>query len=437
MTAAGAVWRNWSRTESVRPARVERPADAGAVVRAVQAARRNGMLIKPVGAGHSFTGIAIAPGVQLDLDDLTGLVAVDRMRGRVTLRAGTRLHRLPALLEPLGLAMENLGDIDRQTIAGAVSTGTHGTGGRFGGLATQVTGVTLVTGEGEMLTVSEEENAELLPAVRLGLGALGVLVDVTLQCVPAFVLAASERAEPLDAVLDDFDTRVDEADHFEFYWFPHTDIALTKTNTRLPADARRAPLSTVGRLVQDELLSNAVYAATCAAGRVLPAVTPRVNRTATRLFGSREFADQSTAVFTSRRRVRFREMEYAIPRAHAAEALRRIRSLIEQRGWRISFPVEVRAAAADENWLSTAHGRDSAYIAVHRYIREDEGAYFRAVEEIMRDYDGRPHWGKLHYRVDEELRALYPRFGDFLAVRDRLDPHRLFSNSYLQRVLGA
>lgn len=437
MTAAGAVWRNWSRTESVRPARVERPADAGAVQRAVQAARRTGMLIKPVGAGHSFTGIAIAPGVQLDLDDLTGLVSVDRPRSRVTVRAGTRLHRLPALLEPLGLALENLGDIDRQTIAGAISTGTHGTGAAFGSLATQVTAVTLVTGEGESLTVSEEENAELLPAVRLGLGALGVMVEITLQCVPAFVLAASERSEPLEDVLDDFSGRVDAADHFEFYWFPHTDVAVTKTNTRLSADARRRPVSPVGRLVQDELLSNALYAATCAAGRVVPAVTPRVNRTAARLFGRRDYSDRSTAVFVSPRRVRFREMEYAIPRADAAEAVRRIRSLIEERRWRISFPIEVRATAADDNWLSTAHGRDTAYIAVHRYRHDSEGEYFRAVEEIMRDYDGRPHWGKLHYRVDDELRALYPRFDDFLAVRDRLDPHRLFTNPYLQRVLGA
>lgn len=416
--------------------RVERPATAGAVQRAVEAAAASGLRIKPVGAGHSFTGIAVAPDVQLDLTDLTGVIDADVATGRVTLAAGTRLHELPALLAPYGLAMPNLGDVDRQSIAGATSTGTHGTGLGFGGLATQIVAAKLVTGIGELLTVSETEHPELLPAVRLGLGALGVLVEVTLQLVPRFVLHAVERPEPFGLVLDEWMDRVRERDHFEFYWFPHTDTALTKTNTRLPGDAPRQPLGRVSRWIDDELLANGAYRAMCLHGHLQPGVTPTLARLIDKFSGNRDFTDDSPAVFTSHRAVRFREMEYAIPLEAIPDAVREVRALIERKGWRISFPIEVRAAASDDNWLSTAYGRETGYIAVHRYFREDPTEYFGAVEAIMRGYGGRPHWGKLHTQTAETLRRVYPRFDDFVRVRDELDPERRFANPYLDRVLG-
>jgi FAD-linked oxidoreductase len=437
VTATGAVWRNWARTEKIRPARVERPADASAVERAVAAAARQGMRVKAVGAGHSFTSIAAAPGVQLDLGNLSGILAVDEERGRVTLGAGTHLHELPRLLRPYGLALENMGDIDRQTIAGATSTGTHGTGGGFGGLATQIVALTLVTGSGETLTISETSNAELLPAVRVGLGALGVIVDVTLQCVPAYLLQAVERPEPLTETLETYVERSAGEDHFEFYWFPHTETALTKTNTRLPLTAARRPLPRFRRWVDDEFLANGLYRGVCALGAVAPAVIPPFSRLAQKLTGNRDFTDASPSVFVTSRTVRFREMEYALPRAAVPGALAEVKALIEARGWRISFPVEVRSAAADDNWMSTAYGRETGYIAVHRYYRENPHPYFREVERIMMAHDGRPHWGKMHYRDADSLREAYPRFDDFLAARDRLDPSRLFANEYLARVLGA
>ncbi|WP_314147009.1 D-arabinono-1,4-lactone oxidase [uncultured Leifsonia sp.] len=436
MTASGGVWRNWGRSESIRPQRVERPASAEAVQRAVAAAAKQGMRVKAIGAGHSFTGIAAAPGVQLDLEALSGVLDVDLERGRVRLAAGTHLHQLPRLLRPYGLALENMGDIDRQTIAGATSTGTHGTGGSFGGLATQIVGVTLVTGTGEVLTIDETQNAELLPAARLGLGALGVIVDLTIQCVPAYLLKAVERPEPLQQVLEGYLERSASEDHFEFYWFPHTETGLTKTNTRLPLTEARAPLSAMGRWVDDELLANGVYRGVCALGTVVPAIVPPFSRLAQKLTGNRDFTDRSPEVFVTNRTVRFREMEYALPRAAVPDALAEVKALIERNGWRISFPVEVRSAAADDNWLSTAYGRESGYIAVHRYYREDPTAYFTAVERIMMAHDGRPHWGKMHFRDAASLRETYPRFDDFLAVRDRLDPARLFTNAYLTRVLG-
>lgn len=433
----GVRWQNWGRNQSATPAMRVRPRNIDEVAAVIRDARERGLPVKAVGAGHSFTAIAATEGVQVDLSLISGLRASDPATGRVTLGAGTFLHELSGILDPLGLALENMGDIDRQTIAGATSTGTHGTGARFSGLAAQITALTLVTASGELLVISAAENAELLPAARLGLGALGIVVEVTLQCVPSFLLRAVEHPEGFDEVLDTFEQRAIEADHFEFYWWPHTDRVMTRTNTRLPIDTphrRPGPLST---WAEERLMQNGMLGLKSALGSVVPAWTPAINRFATRVYGDREFTDVSHDVFTSPRNVRFRESEYAVPRAAIAQALRDIRGLIERKGWRISFPVEVRVAAADENWMSTAYQRESGYIAVHQYWRDDHEPYLRAVDALLRTYDGRPHWGKIHYQESAELETRYPRFGDFLAVRDRLDPDRTFANPYLDRVLGA
>ena len=437
MTRIGGTWQNWGRSASVKPLRVERPRTPEGVQRAVRAAVAQGLTVKAVGAGHSFTGIAVAPGVLLELDDMQGLVSADAATGRVTLLAGTRLHRIPALLAPYGLAMQNLGDIDRQSISGAISTGTHGTGARFGGLSTQVVGLTMITAAGEFLRIDEERNSEMLQAAALGLGALGIVVEVTLQCVPAFVMQAIDEPAPLADVLATLDERVAASDHFEFYWFPHTDVALTKRQTRLPESARREPLPAVGRWIDETLLSNGVYSVVCAAGRGAPAITPPFSRLAVRLTGDRRYTDLSHRVLTQSRTVRFREMEYALPVENVVPAFRAVQALIAQRGWRIEFPIEVRFAQEDDRWLSTAHGRSTGYIAVHRYWRNDPTVYFEAVEQIMLEYGGRPHWGKLHTLSAEQLRERYPRFDDFTALRDRLDPERRFANRHLDRILGA
>lgn len=432
----GGVWQNWGRSEMVRPQAVEYPRTAEAVQRSVVAAGAHGRRVKAIGAGHSFTGIAVASGVLLELVYLSGLVSVDADRSYVTLLAGTRLHQIPQLLAPYGLAMENLGDIDSQSISGAISTGTHGTGTRFGGIATQVVGLTLVTADGEILVVNEEENPELLPAAALGLGALGVIVDVTVRCVPAFVLHALEQPEPLEKVLGELDSRIAATDHFEFYWFPHTDRAMTKTNTRLPADAPKHPLPRIGKWVDDVLVGTALHQVACNVTHLVPSTAPGINRLSVKLWGDREFTDSSASVFATARSVRFREMEYALPIENVRAAFEAVQALVRKRRWRISFPVEVRFTQADDLWMSTAHGRASGYIAVHRYWRDDPAEYFDAVEQIMTDFGGRPHWGKMHNLDASVLRERYPRFDDFVAVRDRLDPDRMFQNPYLERVLG-
>ncbi|WP_341952640.1 D-arabinono-1,4-lactone oxidase [Salinibacterium sp. TMP30] len=430
----GTEWSNWGRSQRSRPEFTAQPASVDEVIAAVNFARDRGLTVKAWGAGHSFTSIAATAGLHLDVGALDGVIAVDE--NHVTLGAGTHLHQLPALLEPLGLALANMGDIDCQTIAGAISTGTHGTGARFGGIAAQVRGVTLATAAGEVLHINAEENPELLSAAALGLGALGVLVDVTIEYVPTFLLHAVERPEPADTVLQEWLQRSAETDHFEFYVWPHTTTALTKSNTRLPADAPRHPLTKFSRWFDDEFMANGVFRAIVAAGTAAPAVIPPINRLAVKLSGNREFTDVSSSVFVTDRTVRFREMEYALPVEAVPDAVRAIQKLIAGRNWRVSFPIEVRSAAADSLLLSTASGRATGYVAVHRYWREDPSEYFREVEAIMVAHDGRPHWGKLHNRHAESLAATYPGFNEFLAVRDRLDPGRMFANDYLCQVLG-
>jgi L-gulonolactone oxidase len=209
---------------------------------------------------------------------------------------------------------------------------------------------------------------------------------------------------------------------------------LTKRNNRT---ALARPLSRTRAYVDDELLSNTVFGMVNRVGDLVPRAVPRLNGLSSRALSRRVYSDASHRVFTSPRRVRFREMEYAVPREAGMQALTEVRALIERRGWRIGFPVEIRHAPRDEAWLSTAHERDSVYLACHVNARTDHTAYFSGVEQVLRGYDGRPHWGKLHTRSAADLAPSYPRFEEFLALRDRLDPDRLFTNPYLERVLTA
>ncbi len=435
----GGAWRNWGRSVKAEPKFVARAGTVDEVVAAVRFARERGLPIRPVGAGHSFSAAAATNGVQLDLRWLDGVLATEPLPGGntlVTLAAGTNLYQLPALLGPLGLALQNMGDIDRQTIAGATSTGTHGTGLHFGGLATRIRRATLVTADATILRVSETEHPELLPAVALAIGALGVLVDVTIECVPAFGIRAVERREPLEQVLDEWDARIAGSDHFEFYTWPHAERAQTKSNTRLaPGEATR-PLGRAREWFEDAFMANALYSQLLRAAASVPRAIPRINRFSATHVMAREFSDDSQAVFVSPRTFRFREMEYALPVEAVPEAVREVRALIDRKHWRISMPIEVRCAAADDLWLSTANGRATGYVAVHRFAAERLGGYFREVESIFKAFDGRPHWGKMHTRTAEDLQPAYPRFDDFRAVRDRLDPDRVFGNEYLRQILG-
>jgi FAD-linked oxidoreductase len=428
-------WSNWAGNQRMQPVRVVRPSSVDEIAAAVKQAAADGLRVKAIGSGHSFTAIGLTDGVLLDMSSYSGLISADPATGLVTAQAGLPLHRLNALLQDAGLGLTNMGDIDVQTVSGAVSTGTHGTGRSSAGFGPQIAALELVLADGSVVTCSATERPELFAAARVGLGALGVISTVTFQAEKAFVLEADERPMPLDDVLDGFSDLVSSNEHFEFYWFPHTDIALTKRNNRTDADLR--PLTKFKAYVDDELLANGAFGLTCRLGSRMPAVIPRLNKVAARALSGRTYIDAAPKVFTSPRRVRFCEMEYAVPRAALPELFRELRTLPERHGLTVSFPVEVRVAPADDVTLSTASGRDSAYIAVHMFKGTAYDPYFREVEKLYEAVGGRPHWGKLHTLGAEQLRARYPRFEEFVGLRDTLDPERRFGNAYLERVLGS
>jgi len=423
-------WRNWGGNQQAVAVDVLTPGTVDEVSALVKAASGSGRRVKAVGSGHSFTGIAVADDQRLFLNRLAGLVRIEG--NLVTVQAGMPMSTLNALLATHGLAMPNLGDIDAQTVAGAISTGTHGTGTAHSTIASCVEAVTLVTGTGAVLHIGSDD--PLFPAARLGIGALGIMVEVTLRCVEAFTLLADERPMHLAEVLAQLDDQIAGHDHVEFYWYPYTERAQLKRNNRVPASDR--PLSSFRGWLDDEFLSNTVFQGACRLGRAMPSLVPTVSAVAARALTARTYTDRSDRVFCTSRRVRFVEMEYEIPRAALPEALAALPRIIEELPFKVQFPVEVRFTGPDDIWMSHGYGRESAYIAVHQFTGTPFEPYFRAFEAVCVPLGGRPHWGKMHFRDADSLRTVYPHFDDFLGVRDELDPARVFTNGYLDRVLG-
>jgi L-gulono-1,4-lactone dehydrogenase len=430
------TWQNWAGTATADPARRHWPRSTEEIADAVTAAARDGLTVRALGSGHSFTPAAATSGAALELSGWTGIVGADLDSGLVTVRSGTTIRDLNAALGTLGLAMANLGDIDAQTVSGAISTGTHGTGAGLGGIATQVAALELVLADGSVVSCSADSRPDLFSATRVSLGALGVLSTVTLQCVPAFTLAADERPVPLDEVLTRFGEFAADNDHFEFYWFPYGKNALVKRNNRISQGDDPPPMPDWRRFFEYEVMENALFGALCRTGRAVPATIKPLNRLAAASLSKRSYSALSHQVFVTPRRVRFVESEYAVPRESLLDVLAEFRVGVAMLADPVMFPVEVRVAAADDIWLSTAYGRDSAYVAIHQYIGLPYAEYFRLFESIAISAGGRPHWGKLHTRDADYLGQAYPRFADFLRVRDETDPERRFANPYLEQVFG-
>jgi L-gulonolactone oxidase len=428
------VQRNWGRNQAWSPAEVARPRSTAEVADIVRVAHADGRRVKALGGGHSFTATAATDGVQLVLDDVDRVVDVDLAERRITVGAGIKLHRLNDVLAGAGLAMPNLGDIDRQSIAGAIATATHGTGLAFGNLATTVAALELVTGDGEVVRCSAGERPQLFSAARVGIGALGVVTEVTLQCVPAFRLHARETVEVLDEVLDDFPAQCAAVDHFELYWMPGSRRCQVKRNRR--TDEPAAPQRRLAYVRDKWVAENLAFGTVCRVGRRFPGQARRVAKLVASGATERELIDRSDRIFCSPRRVRFVEMEYGIPIEHLPAAVRRVRALADDLPTPVLFPIEVRVSAADDIPLSTASGRTSGWIAVHQYRGVPHEEWFAGVERIMDDYDGRPHWGKLHGQRAATLKGRYPQWDAFADAREHLDPDRTFANPYLDRVLG-
>ncbi|WP_019193382.1 D-arabinono-1,4-lactone oxidase [Corynebacterium timonense] len=435
MSRTRATFTNWSGSVSATPTAFHRPATIAEVAELVRSLPA-GQSIRPVGGGHSFTPCAAGEQNMVSLDKLSGLVSVDRATKRVRFLAGTRLRSVPRLLAPFGLALANQGDIDVQSIAGVISTSTHGTGVEWPGFAGTVTALSLIDANGDLQEYSLDADPDALRLVTVSLGALGIVVEVEMQCVDAFDLHAVEGTADLDELLDSWEERARETDHVEAFWFPHTDRAMVKKNTRLEPDRTQKGRGRVTRFVEEELVGNAAFAASLFIARVAPRTTPVLNGIAVGAMGASSYRSPAHEVFATPRRVRFHEMEYAVALEAGPDVVREIREEIDRRDWRIPFPLELRSTAADDVALSTSTGRESMYIAFHVPKAMNPADYFPALEPIFRAAGGRPHWGKMHTLGREDFTELYPRFDEFCALREAMDPQRRFGSPYLHRLFG-
>ncbi|MGW0181707.1 D-arabinono-1,4-lactone oxidase [Nocardia sp. NPDC003345] len=426
------LWVNWAGDQQCAPARLAAPRDHAELAAELGRAADEGQRVRVAGAGHSFTDTCLTDGVLLDLSRMNRVLAVDRDTGRARVQAGMTLAALNDQLDAHGLAFPNLGDIDVQTIAGATATGTHGTGGRLPNISAALHSVELMTADGRVTELSQESNPQAWRAARVGLGALGVVTAFTVQLVESFVLEGIERPVPVEDVLADLDSLIDDNDHFEFYMFAHSPIAMTKRNNRVELPA--APRGELVDWFADVLLSNHAFDALCRVARRRPALIPWIHRGAAYAGSYRRQVDRSYRVFTSPRLFRFTEMEYAIPREHSVEAIREIKETAKR--FDSPMPIEVRWVSGDDAFLSPAGGRPTCYIAVHQYQGMEYEPFFRACEAVFDRFDGRPHWGKRHFQTADTLRGRYPDWDRFAEVRRRYDPRGRFANAYLDRVLG-
>ena len=427
-------WTNWAGDQHCAPAAFAESVSEAEVVELVGHAREAGRTLRVAGSGHSFTDAACTDGQMLSLRRMARVIAADSASGLAEVGAGIRLRELGAALAERGLAMENLGDVDAQSLAGALATGTHGTGVGFRNLSAQVAGMRLVAADGSVVRCSAAEDPDLFRAARVGIGALGVVTSVTLRCQPLYTLHRVDEQRPLGEVLDRLDELAAAHERFELFTFPYSGVCLTRITER--TDAEPKPPTAAARWLGDVALKNGAFGAFCRVARAAPRLVPAIDMALGRLTSGGVRTDLSARIYANPRLVRFTEMEYAVPRSSGAEVVRAVLDVVERRRLPIVFPLEVRFAAGDDAILSSAYERDSCYVAVHQYRGMEYESYFRVVEEIMDAHDGRPHWGKRHYQSAATLRPRYPEWDRFAAVRDRVDPERLFENDYTRRVLG-
>ena len=433
-TSSQTTWKNWAGNQHCSPHDIERPLSEAQLQTVVKDAAAAGRRVRAVGSGHSFTSIACTDDVLISLESLNMVRSIDRFKRLATVQAGIELRHLNNRLAKAGLAMTNLGDIAYQSLAGAVSTGTHGTGLGFSGIAAQIRAMRIVTATGDVVTCSADQNPELFAVARVGLGVFGIISEITIEVEPAFNLHAIEGPRPLDEVLDGWHDQITTHDHFEFFWIPGSDSAMTKTNRRTtdPVNRQSRPKHFVDKILGE----NIAFGAMTKVAKARPSLIPKLRSFLVNSVGEAEYTSESHRVFASPRWVKFLEMEYGVPVADVPTILRRIDQAVQDAGIDLLFPIEVRAAAADDIALSTANGRDSGYIAVHRGKGVKYRPYFKLVEAIMDDFDGRPHWGKMHFQTAATLATRYPQWDEFQRVRAQYDPAGVFTNDYTNRVLG-
>ena len=428
------TWTNWTGDQFCRPRAIEKPRNVDDVKLALEHAAERNWNVRVAGAGHSFNEGVLTDGLLLSLESMNRFVSVDRATGLVRVEAGISIRTLNEELDARGLAIENLGDIDVQSIAGATATGTHGAGVKLRNISASIHSLELVTADGRVVELNEDTDADQWRAGRISLGALGVVTALTLRTVPAFALRGADKAERLEAVLESLDERIRSNDHFEFYFWPYSKTVMTRTNNRTdePPKAR----SRAGAWFHDMFMVNTMFGVISRAGRAWHPAIPTLNRITARLSGGKARTDKSYRIFTSTRLVRFTESEYAIPIENTVEAVRDVKRMIERNHYDVPFPLEVRFAAPDDALLAPTYRRETCHISAHMFEQMEWRPYFDAFEKIMDRLGGRPHWGKRHFQTATTLAPRYPEWERFQRIRKSLDPQGRFTNDYLRRVLG-
>lgn len=423
--------RNWSKYYKWRPGQIEYPNSIESIQRIVLSAAKQQKKIRVIGSGHSFNPLWVTRDILISLDHFQGVIGINQGRREVTFRAGTKLYKLTKILNQFGLALENMGDINRQSIAGAISTGTHGTGSSFQTMSAQVVGLKFINGKGEVISCSPDIHPEWFKCSQISLGAFGIITEVTLKCVPQYNLELIIDKANLKDVLGSLDQTNAANRNFEYYWFPNTDQVMTKISNITEQRPDRNPLS---RIFQDYILENIAYKLLCEYGNLFPSQANRISRFSAKTLTRTRKVNQSHKVFTTPRWVRFHEMEYNVPMEAYQEVVRDLTQWIDQNNRTIHFPLEHRFVKADDIYLSPAFRRDSAYIACHVYAKKDFRPYFKSLEEIFLHYDGRPHWGKMHTLTAKNLKTKYLYFEKFVGTMELHDPDQVFLNEYLNEL---
>ena len=425
----GGTWRNWSGRVECRPSKYAEPKSLEELQVVVRDAAASGKKVRVVGSGHSFTELVATDDVLITLDGLQGLVEAKPEAGEATVWAGTKLHLLNPMLDERGLAMENLGDINVQSIAGAVSTGTHGTGIKFGNIATQVIGLTLVTASGDLLEVSETQNRDLFKAAQVSLGTMGVIAKVRLRLVPSYKLDYWRKKSTFTETLAKAEEWRDAHRQFEFYCFPHAPEVqlkfLDNTDEPVNVNARK-------KWFADVFMENLMFGAMSMVCRAFPSTCVSIARFCAGTVGYSHEINIGHKSLSTIRMVKFNEMEFALPQERGLGCVKELKEWIDRERVTVHFPIEFRYVKGDDICISPHTGRDSAAISVHQFKGMDYKKYFDGCEAIFRNYNARPHWGKLHSKTAKDLRVLYPKWDEFQRARQQLDPKGVFLTPYLK-----
>ncbi|MCY1317313.1 L-gulono-1,4-lactone dehydrogenase [compost metagenome] len=411
MLQAGGHWRNWVGNQSCIVRHRGAPESEAALAEMVREATSQGLNVRCAGSGHSFTPVAVTSGLQLTLSNMQGVVGIDYARKRVAVKAGTTINQLGKVLKSNGLSLINQGDIDSQALAGALTTGTHGTGAKLGNMASQIVGMRLVQPDGSILVV-DETTPDLLEAARVSVGMLGVISEITLQAMDSYNLHERLWRCTFDEMIEQHDELAAKHRHFGFFWCP---VPESRHCYCLPDTAPVSTTDSTSDVCEMKVIDITEEAPT------------------ERRF---EKIAYSSEIYPIEYVPNFHELEYAVPVAHGKDAVKAVRKLMLEKHPTCIYPIEYRFTAGDTGWISPFFEQDSITLSVSGEPGTDYWDYLRDVDTILRQYGSRPHWGKLHFLGAEDVTALYPRAGDFRALRAKVDPEGRFLNDHLHQLFG-